>query len=90
MVRAQLDEQQWPNVAAILETQRGAGRRGKDDRNFTAPAPFDKDLYRACVLVECTINLLKQSRRFATRYEKTLRNYAAVVAIGCALPWLRI
>jgi hypothetical protein len=31
-----------------------------------------------------------QARRFATRYEKTLRNYAAVVAIGCALLWLRI
>ncbi len=30
------------------------------------------------------------ARRFATRYEKTLRNYAAVVAIGCALLWLRI
>jgi transposase len=40
--------------------------------------------------VECTFNLLKQGRRFATRYEKTLRNYAAVVAIGCAMLWLRI
>jgi transposase len=58
--------------------------------NRKAPAPFDKDLYKARVLVECTINLLKQARRFATRYEKTLRNYAAVVAIGCALLWLRI
>jgi transposase len=37
-----------------------------------------------------TFSLLKQARRFATRYEKTLRNYAAVVAIGCALLWLRI
>ena len=34
MVRAQLDERQWSKVAAILEAQRGAGRRGKDDRNF--------------------------------------------------------
>ena len=40
--------------------------------------------------VECTFNLLKQARRFATRYEKTLRNYAAVVAVGCAILWLRI
>ena len=40
--------------------------------------------------IECTFNLLKHARRFATRYEKTLRNYAAVVAIGCALLWLRI
>jgi transposase len=51
---------------------------------------YDKDVYRARSEVECTFNLLKQARRFATRYEKTLRNYAAVVAIGCALLWLRI
>jgi transposase len=52
--------------------------------------PYDKELYKARSDVECTINLLKQARRFATRYEKTLRNYAAVVALGCALLWLRI
>jgi transposase len=59
--------------------------------NRRAPAPFDKELYKARSAVECTFpNLLKQARRFATRYEKTLRNYAAVVAIGCAMLWLRI
>ena len=47
-------------------------------------------LYKARSEIECTFNLLKQARRFATRYEKTLRNYAAVVAIGCARLWLRI
>ena len=52
--------------------------------------PYDKDLYKARSEVECTFNLLKQARRFATRYEKTLRNYAAVVTIGCALLWLRL
>lgn len=52
--------------------------------------PYDKELYKARSEVECTFNLLKQARRFATRYEKTLRNYAAVVALGCALLWLRI
>lgn len=52
--------------------------------------PYDKELYEARSDVECTFNLLKQARRFATRYEKTLRNYAAVVALGCALVWLRI
>lgn len=52
--------------------------------------PYDKDLYKARSEVECTFNLLKQARRFATRYEKTLRNYAAVVALGCVLLWLRI
>jgi putative transposase len=34
MVRVQLDERQWSKIAAILGAQRGAGRRGRDDRNF--------------------------------------------------------
>lgn len=54
------------------------------------PPEYDRDLYRARSEIECTINLLKQARRFATRYEKTLRNYAAVVTLGCLLLWLRI
>lgn len=58
--------------------------------NRTNPQDYDKQLYKARSEVECTFNLLKQARRFATRYEKTLRNYAAVVAIGCAMLWLRI
>lgn len=52
--------------------------------------PHDRERYKARVEIECTFNRLKQARRFATRYEKTLRNYAAVVALGCALLWLRI
>ena len=52
--------------------------------------PYDKEIYKARSSVECTFNLLKQARRFATRYEKTLRNYAAVVALGCAMLWLRL
>lgn len=52
--------------------------------------PYDRELYKARSEIECTFNLLKQARRFATRYEKTLRNYAAVVAIGCAMLWLRL
>lgn len=58
--------------------------------NRKSPVEFDKEHYMARSAVECTINLLKQARRFATRYEKTLRNYVAVVAIGCAMLWLRI
>lgn len=58
--------------------------------NRVEPKPWDRDLYKARSEIECTFNLLKQARRFATRYEKTLRNYAAVVAIGCVVLWLRI
>ena len=46
---------------------------------------LDKELYKARSEIEWTFSLLKQARRFATRYEKTLRNYVAVGAIGCAL-----
>lgn len=58
--------------------------------NRAQPIPYDKELYKARSDVECAFNLLKQARRFATRYEKTLRNYLAVVALGCALLWLRL
>ena len=58
--------------------------------SWTDPPCYDNELYKGRAEVECTFNLLKQARRFATRYEKTLVNYAAVVAIGCALLWLRI
>lgn len=58
--------------------------------NRVRDIPYDKHLYKARYSVECTFNLLKQARRFATRYEKTARNYAAVVALGCALLWLRL
>lgn len=34
MIRLQLDDGQWSKVAAILQAERAAGRRGKDDRKF--------------------------------------------------------
>jgi transposase len=58
--------------------------------NRISALPYDKELYKARSEIECTFSLLKQARRFATRYEKTLRNYKAVVTIGCALLWLRL
>jgi hypothetical protein len=63
-------------------------RKQLDDQQWARVAAVIE--YKARSEIECTFNLLKQARRFATRYKKTLRNYAAVVAIGCALLWLRI
>lgn len=60
------------------------------NRSRASKLPYDKQLYKCRSEIECTFNLLKQARRFATRYEKTLRNYAAVVALGCSLLWLRV
>ncbi len=34
MLRLQLNDGQWSRLALVLEGQRGAGRRAKDDRNF--------------------------------------------------------
>lgn len=56
--------------------------------NRTQPAPFDSDLYRARSEIELTFNRLKQWRRFATRFEKTKRNYYSFVAIACAMAWM--
>lgn len=51
--------------------------------------PLDEHLYAQRHLVECCISKLKQFRRVATRYEKTARNYFAIVVIAALLLWLR-
>lgn len=50
---------------------------------------LDQHLYAQRHLVECCISKLKQFRRVATRYEKTARNYFAIVVIAAVLLWLR-
>jgi len=51
--------------------------------------PVDRDLYKERHLVECCFSKLKQFRRVATRYEKTARNYLAVVTLAATILWLR-
>jgi transposase len=51
--------------------------------------PFDRDLYKERHLVECCFSKLKQFRRVATRYEKTARNFLAVVTIAATILWIR-
>lgn len=51
--------------------------------------PLDKDLYGLRHLIECCFSKLKQFRRVATRYEKTARNYLAVVTIAAIVLWIR-
>jgi putative transposase len=40
-------------------------------------------------LVECCFSKLKPLRRVATRFEKTARNYLAVVTLAAIVLWLR-
>jgi transposase len=55
----------------------------------TKKHPFDRHLYNERHLVECCVSKLKQFRRVATRYEKTARNYLAVVTLAAIVLWLR-
>ena len=45
-------------------------------------------LYRQRYLVEVFFHNLKRFRAIATRYEKTARNYLALVQVACARLWL--
>lgn len=55
----------------------------------TRKHPFDRTLYKERHLIECCFSKLKQFRRVATRYEKTARNYLAVVTLAATVLWLR-
>lgn len=45
-------------------------------------------LYRQRYLVEVFFHNLKRFRAIATRYDKTARNYLALVQVACACFWL--
>ena len=55
----------------------------------TRKHPLDKHLYAQRHLIECCFSKLKQFRRVATRFEKTARNYLAVVTLAATILWLR-
>jgi transposase len=50
--------------------------------------PVIRRLYRQRFLVEIFFHNLKRFRAIATRYEKTARNYLALVQLACARLWL--
>ncbi len=54
------------------------------------PAAFDVHLYKARHAIENLFAKVKQYRSLATRYDKTMRSYSAMVAIACVLTWLRL
>ncbi len=55
----------------------------------TRKYPLDKHLYAQRHLVECCFSKLKQFRRVATRFEKTARNYRAIITLAAIILWLR-
>ncbi len=51
-------------------------------RNRNEERSYDKEAYKGRNVVERLINVMKQCRRVATRYEKTARNFLAMVHLA--------
>lgn len=58
-------------------------------KNRNEPRAYDRVLYKERNKVERCVNLLKQCRRVATRYEKTARNFLGMVTLAAITIWLR-
>lgn len=56
--------------------------------NSLEPRVYDPVIYRERNQVERLFNRLKNCRRVATRYEKTARNYLAMVQLAATMLWL--
>ncbi|MCP4449404.1 MAG: transposase [Myxococcales bacterium] len=54
------------------------------------PVAFDKRSYRRRSIVECLIGWLKESRRIATRSEKTAINFGGMVKLAFIHRYFRI
>lgn len=63
--------------------------KANEDRN-ARPAAFDKRAYRRRSIVECLIGWLKESRRIATRFEKTAINFGGMVKLAFIHRYFRI
>jgi IS5 family transposase len=50
--------------------------------------PLNRKLYRKRYRVEIFFHNLKRFRALATRYQKTARNYLALVQVACSFLWL--
>lgn len=60
------------------------------DRPERRLVEFDKAAYRRRSIVECLIGWLKESRRIATRFEKTAINFGGMVKLAFIHRYLRL
>jgi transposase len=59
-----------------------------NNENRSLKYKYDKHIYKERFQVERLFQKLKEWRRIATRYEKSLIMYQGMVAIGCLLLWI--
>jgi transposase len=69
--------------------ERGAEPVIPPRRNRKVQAPIDAFVYALRNLIERCFSKLKQSRRLATRYDKTAASYIGFVLIASARIWIR-
>jgi transposase len=75
-------------VVAAVE-RRGAEAVIPPRKNRKVSREYDEHLYKERKKVEWFINLMKQYRRVATRYEKTARNFLGFVHVASIMILLR-
>jgi transposase len=68
---------------------RGAAAVIPSRKNRVQPREYDTDLYKERNKAERGINLFKQFRRAATRYEKTATNFLSIILFAAITIWLR-
>jgi len=81
----------YPTVRRMLARRgiRAVIPRRRDQRpGDRRHRPFDRAVYRERNRVERLINLLKQCRRVATRYEKRAAHFLAMLMVAAVLLWL--
>ncbi len=84
-----LDKAYDSDAIVAAATRQGAEAVIPSKKNRKVPREYDKHLYQERKKVEWFINLLKQYRRVATRYEKTARNFLGFVHVASIMVLLR-
>ncbi|MFC6618849.1 transposase [Deinococcus radiophilus] len=57
-------------------------------RNHKRPRSYDRGRYRQRNVIERLVNRLKRACRIATRFEKRICHFEAMVTLACVMEWL--